>query len=215
MSNSENSNLNSLVNALSEDLKPIEKARHPLVYTLPWLIITAIFAFIAVKHIGVRHDAIEKLHDSVFLFEITVVAALALSATIASAYLMAPDMRGKKWLIPVTLTISFVFAMWNFIKSYTEGFQSPQLRFDHCMQEGMFMALIPMMALIFFVRSGATTKPIIMGAMNLLAGASVAYIGLRFTCVMDTVGHVLILHLTPYIVLGGVIGLIARRLYKW
>ncbi|NCT40576.1 MAG: DUF1109 domain-containing protein [Alphaproteobacteria bacterium] len=215
MSDKQNNKIDALISSLSDDLSPVKKARHPLAYTLPWIIMAVILAVIAVKYVGIRYDLSDKLKDTTFLFEITVVAALAISAAITSAYLMVPDMRGKKWLIPVTFTIAGVFAIWNIIKGAIEGIYIPRINFDHCMQEGLFIAFVPMMALIFFMRSGATTKPIRMAVMNLLAGASIAYIGLRFTCSMDTVAHCLIMHLAPYMFIGALIGFGARKLYKW
>ena len=208
-------NMDKLINSLCDELKPVKKAKHPLFYALPWLLVAAVFSFYAVKYVGIRHDVVERLTDTVFLFETIVVASLAISAAISSAYLMIPDMRGKRWLLPVSLTLAIVFLIWNIVKTFAEGLHMPHLNFDHCMQEGLFMAFVPMMAFIFFMRGGATTRPIMMGMMNILAGASIAYIGLRFTCSMDTVGHSTIMHLVPYIVVGSGIGLIARRLYKW
>ncbi|MFK7840425.1 MAG: NrsF family protein [Bdellovibrionales bacterium] len=204
-----------LIGNLSEELDAVKKAKHPLVYTLPWLAMASVFSAVVVNYVGVRHDIADKLNDAAFLFEITTVAIIGLFATLASSFLMIPDMRGKKWLMPVTFTAVGLFAIWNVIKSVAQGLHAYPMSFDHCMQEGLFMAFIPMMALIFFVRGGATTRPVMMGTMNILAGAAIAYIGLRFTCSMDTVWHSLITHLTPYLVIGAGLGFAARRLYKW
>ena len=215
MTSEDKQDTNSLIDSLCDDLKPCKKAKHPLVYTLPWLAIACAFAVFIVQYVGIRHDVVNQLENPVFLFETISVALLAIVAAISSAYLMIPDMRGKKWLLSVTFTIAGVFVLWNLVKISAEGFQVPRFNFDHCMREGMFMALLPMMALIFFMRAGATTKPVIMAVMNLMAGASIAYIGLRFTCSMDTVGHALVFHLMPYMFIGALIGLLARRVYKW
>jgi hypothetical protein len=216
MSNDNNDkSIESLIGALTEELKPVERTKHPLFYALPWLAIAGFFAFFVVEYVGVRHDVAEKLRDSVFLFENIVIAALGIVSVIASAYLMIPDMRGKKWLLSVSFTLAVIFVLWNIVKAFSDGLHLPHLRFDHCMKEGLFVAFIPMMALIFFMRSGSTTKPLIMAFMNIFAGASIAYISLRFTCSMDTVGHSTVMHLTPYVVIGSVLGLLARRFYKW
>lgn len=208
-------NVDDLIASLSDELEPVKTAKHPLFYALPWLAVALAFSVYIIYRVGIRHDALVKLHDTVFLFETILVGALGISAAIASGYLMVPDMRGKKWLVSVTATIAVVFLLWNVVKSFAEGLHMPHLNIDHCMQEGLFIAFIPMMALIFFMRGGTTTRPMVMALMNILAGASIAYIGLRFTCSMDTVGHSTIMHLAPYIVVGSLIGLTARRLYKW
>lgn len=208
-------NIDDLIGSLSDELKPVKKAKHPLFYALPWLFITALFLAFVVFYVGIRHDVADQLHDTVFLFETLIVAFWGIASAIASSYLMVPDMRGKKWLLPVSMTLATVFLIWNIVKAYAEGLHMPHLGFDHCMREGLFMAFVPMMAFIFFVRGGATTRPIVMGVMNLFAGTSIAYIGLRFTCSMDSVGHSTIMHLAPYLVIGALMGVFARRLYKW
>jgi len=208
-------NIDDLIGSLSDELTPVKKAKHPLYYALPWFAVSAIFSAFIVRNVGIRHDVAEKLQDTVFLFETLIVALLGISSAIASSYLMVPDMRGKKWLLPVSGTLAVIFLVWNIVKAYAEGLHMPQLGIDHCMQEGLFMAFVPMMAFIFFMRGGSTTRPFMMGLMNLLAGASIAYIGLRLTCSMDTVGHSTIMHLAPYVAIGAMVGVFARRLYKW
>jgi len=211
----ESKNIDDLIGSLSDELTPVKKASHPLLYSIPWLLIATIFAVITVKYTGIRYDLTDKLHDPIFLFDVLNVALIGVFASIASSYLMVPDMRGKRWLIPVTITFAAVFLVWNIVKTITQGLHIEEFGFDHCMSDGLFMAFMPMIAFMFFMRSGSTTRPITMGVMNLLAGASIAYIGLRMTCPMDSVGHSTISHLFPYLVVGALIGTFARRLYKW
>lgn len=208
--------IDSLISSLSDDLGEVKKTTHPLMYMVPWIAIASFFAVLVVKDVvGIRNDVLIKLHEPTFLFDIMIIGALGIFAAISSAYLMVPDMRGKKWLIPVTFTIAIIFVLWTLVKILTEGLHMPQFMIDHCMEEGLFMAFIPMTALIFFVRGGATTHPYLMALMNVFSSASIAYIGLRFTCPMDTVGHSTVMHLVPYITVGALLGFGARRLYKW
>ena len=77
------------------------------------------------------------------------------------------------------------------------------------------MSIVPLAMLLFIMRKGATTHPVLSWVMTAMSAAAVAYIGLRFTCRMDTIGHATVSHLIPYLTLGFVLAFFARKLYKW
>ncbi|MGB0718921.1 MAG: NrsF family protein [Bdellovibrionales bacterium] len=207
--------IDDLIGNLTQDLKPVKPMPCPVMRILPWIIATSVYVFILVYLTGVRHDAIAALGKPVFLFEIGLMAYIAISAAIASSFLSVPDMKGQQWVLTSSLTAFGVFMGWTVIRMFTEGFQTPQMHMDHCMGEGVFMAIIPVAALIFYMKRGCTTRPVMTAFMNVLAITGIGYIGLRFTCSMDVVEHATITHLLPYVVLGTLCGVLARRVYKW
>ncbi len=187
-----------------------------MLYMAVWAVLAIVYAVFVEWSEGFRYDVSGKIKDPVFLFEVIVPALIGISAASASSYMMIPDMRGKKWLIPVTLTMVGLFLLWCILKWMThEHFQIPPMKMGHCMQEGMFIAVVPLMVLIFVLRTGATTRPILMGLMNVLSVTSIGYIALRFNCSMDSFGHAALYHLMPYVLIGLLIGVAARKLYKW
>ena len=142
-------------------------------------------------------------------------ALTGLSAALCAAFLCVPDMRGQKWLISVPFTFLAVFLLWIGLRSWVEGVDMPAIHMGHCMSDGFWMAGIPAAIMVFLSTRGATTRPYLSALMVTLAITAFGYIGLRATCMMDTVGHATIYHLIPFTVFGAVLGLIARRLYKW
>ena len=203
------------IDGLCGDLKPVKPLAHPLKRILPFAVLAALFVAIATYFVGVRPDVGERLQDSSFLIETILVAFIVITSAIASAYLSVPDARGKKWLIALPFTGLGIFALWSAIRGYTEGMKMPKLHIDHCMGEGVFMAVVPLLVAVFIIRKGATTSPKLSAIMNVLFAGGLGYLALRFTCMMDTIGHSLVSHMLPYIVIGTALGLFSQKLYKW
>lgn len=207
--------IDDLIGNLTDELEPVKKLSHPLTRALPWLVAACVYVALVVSNVGIRPDFIAQTQNTVYAFEILLAAFIAITATLASVFLSVPDMRGQKWLLTTVLTSAGVFTLWTALRGIKEGMYLPQLELDHCMGEGMFMAIVPLTVLLFMMRNGTTTRPTMMTTMNMLAAGSLGYIGLRITCVMDGVQHVTVSHLLPYLLLGGILGMLARRLYSW
>ena len=79
----------------------------------------------------------------------------------------------------------------------------------------MMLAILPAVFMFLMVARGFTAHPVLMAVMNGLGIAAVGYLALRFTCTSEDLGHTLYTHLLPFIVVGSVFGLLARRLYRW
>ena len=211
----EERNIDTVINGLCDELEPCKCLAHPFVRVLPFLGVAIIYIAALVYFIGVRSELTKKFADASFMFELFLMAFMSISAAIASSYLAVPGACEKKWIIVPPLTAFGIFCVWSLIRAVSEGMHMPALHMDHCMGEGMFMAIIPMTMMIVLVRNGATTSPKITALMNALAAAGLGYVGLRFTCSMDTVGHATVSHLLPYVVIGMIMGLGARKLFKW
>jgi hypothetical protein len=207
--------IDDLIGKLSEDLEPVKPLPHPLLQAVPYTIIAFGYMAATAYFVGIRPDLADKLGDAAFMVEIFLMGFLSLTAIITAIYLTIPDMRGDKWLIAVPFTILGAFMTWIAIRSYTEGVYMPKLHMDHCMGEGGYMTIIPLAVLFFLTKRGATTRPYLSSVMTILSVAGLGYVGLRFTCMMDTVGHATIGHMIPYIVIGSLLGMGAKKIYKW
>lgn len=209
------SDINNLIEDLTKELEPVKPQAHPMLRVLPWFVIAPLYVFVIVQIIGPRPDLSMMLADLNFLMEVVLMAGLAVSGGIASYFLSIPDMRGQKWLLGVPFTILGIFMLWCFLRGAVEGPAIPQLHWDPCIHEGIFMALVPMAVLMFMLRKGATTKPVFMTSMNIMAVGALASIGLRMTCIIDTVGHIVMYKVMPFALIGLMIGVFARRIFKW
>ncbi len=208
-------NLDKLIDGLADDLAPVKPLAHPFIRILPFFAIALLYVAALVFFVGLRPDIGNKFADASWMMETFLMGFIAISAGIASVFLSVPDMRGEKWVIAPPLTTLGIFAVWSTFRAMSEGLHMPVLNMDHCMGEGVFMAAVPMTMLIFMIKSGATTMPRLTCFMNILAAGALGYIGLRFTCIMDTVGHATVSHLVPYVLIGALLGIAAKKLYKW
>ncbi len=205
-----------LIGSLSEDLEPTKCMSHPFKRLLPWLVMAVIYLVLLINFMGIRHDLSAIMQDPRFIFEIILMGFIGISSAICAVFLCVPDMRGRSWLISLPFTGLALFTIWSVIHAITiEGAQMPHLHMDHCMGEGAFMTIIPLAMLLFLTRKGTTTRPILMAVMNMMSIAAVAYIGLRFTCAMDTVAHATLQHLLPYVLIGLILAMAARKIFKW
>ena len=204
-----------LIDHLSAELKPVSVLAHPLRRALPWLLMASVYMTGVLLFLGLRPDLAEKLTQGAYLFEISVTGFVAISAALASAWLCVPDMRGQKWLPAVPLAALAVFLIWTGVMSMLDGVHMPSPYWDHCFNIGALMGFVPMVAMIFLARNGATTRPVTMSLMNTLSVGALGYVGLRFVCPTDTIGHVFFYHLFTFMLLGLFAGLAARKLYRW
>ena len=204
-----------LVERLSENLKPVHCLAHPLRRVFPWMAAAVVYVGAVIFMLGVRADLPMMLREPHFLFELGLMMAVSLSAFLSSAWLCVPDMRGVKGMLAVPLTLFGVFMFWHMVRGVSEEDVFGPIHWGHCMLDSLLMGLFPAAGVSFLCRGGTTTCPRMMAVINLLAVAALAYVGVRLTCPLDTVAHAALSHLLPFILLGAVLGGVARRLYRW
>lgn len=207
--------LEQLIGNLTEQLAPVRPLAHPLKRGLAWMAFALAYMGLAVWISGVRPDIADKLTDQPYLLETALGAAMALFAALSSMWLCIPDLRGQRGLSVVAYTLFAVFLGWTLLRVLTEGMHAHDLHANHCFAEGLLYGFFPMLALVILSRKGATTHPFQQSFMNGLAVMGLGYVGLRFTCALDNVEHCTLFHFMPYVLLGGVLGLFARKIYKW
>ena len=207
--------MDSLIDKLSDDLKPVQRTWNPFCCSSLWVFVTSGVIAAAVSYFGMRHDIMQRLGETEFLFEMILVVAMGLSAMVCTFFMRIPDMRGAGWLIPIPLTLLAMFSTFLLVRVITADMPMPEFHFHHCMAYGLLIAIAPGIFMFLMVMKGCTTRPYTMALMNGLALASVAYLTLRLTCPGDNIGHVLYTHIFPFILVGIIFGFLARRLYRW
>ena len=204
-----------LIANLSGELEETKPLKHPIVRLAPWVLLVFIYVVYIVYDTGLRSDLDQRLNDSVFLYEVISAGLIAVFAAMASLWLCVPDMRGQRWVVAIPNVLCANFILWVLIKAYVEGMHLPKFHVDHCMFEGFYMMAIPAAALMFISYRGSTTHPYLMAFTNMMSASFIAYLGLRFTCMMDEIGHSFVYHIVPFVLLGTFVGALARRIYKW
>lgn len=211
----EHKNIDSLIEGLSGDLQCCKPLSCPFKRIAPWAILSAAYMAFIVFFIGIRDDLIDKSQDVLFLFEISLASVISITAAIASSFMCSPDMCERKWIPTVSITSAAIFLLWTIVRYSVEGIAYEDIHWDHCLEGGALIGILPAIALVLLIKKGKTTAPVMMVAMNTLAVSGLAYIAMRFACAVDTVGHSGIVQITPFIVSGLILGLLARKLYRW
>jgi hypothetical protein len=205
----------SLIDTLTQDLKPVKPMMHPALRGIAWALIAGLYTAVVIYMLGLRPDMAQQMRNPSFLFENIAVFLAGLGATFAAAWLCVPDMRGQKWLASLPLTLLGAFLLWTVARSVGEGLNLQHMHWSHCLESSVFFGFLPAAAIVFMTRRGATTMPYLTAAMSILAVTAFGYVGLRLICINDTVGHVMVYHVAPFAVFGIILGLLARRLYRW
>lgn len=207
--------LNEVINNLTLDLQPVRVAIHPALKALLWLFIVVAYIYCVLQWMGVRSDVNERLADSQFLYEIITVGLIGFSAACASVWLSIPDLRGNGWIVVVPIVLGVNFLLWLSLMGSDDLIALDHAHWNHCFEDGLFMAGIPALVIAVVSMRGNTTHPYKMAAMNTVAGASAATIGLRFSCSIDSIDHAVLYHVLPFVVLGTILGFFARKIYRW
>ncbi len=204
-----------IIDDLTSELEPVKTLKHPIKRALPWFIFAILYVLSGIFLLGVRGDFISKLNDSTYIFEMSLVLVMSVSATMCSLWMCIPDMRGQKWLVATSLTLILVVLAWIITQAVMNIDHTPFGYWSHCFSDAVFFGLLPAASIVFMSMKGRTIQPYLMILMNVIAVSGLGYIGLRITCASDDIGHICVFHILPYIALGAVIGAIGRRFYRW
>lgn len=207
--------LNKTIDALTQKLTPVKRCAHPYVSASLLFTLTLIYGAAMVYLIGLRPDLPEKWESLFFVTEILSALGLYITAGLATSWLCRPDTHGCPWLPYVPIGFAVFLTAITALQAVQQGLNFPMPHWNHCFTDGTLMSTVPAAALIFITMHGHTTRPRMMAFMVILAVMALSYLGLRFTCMMDTVGHSFFYHIFPATIFGAVIGMLARRLFRW
>lgn len=213
--NNKDKDFSDLIAGLSEQAGEQKPLRSPVVRGLFYFGLTVIYIAGAMLYSGLRPDWADVMRETGFVFEITLAFLIWLSSVIAAAWLCVPDMRGKQWLKMIPYTLTFTMALWVVVRGLTEGADFFPAHWCHCVEHGLVLASVPLVLVIFMGRKGATTQPYHMAVMNALMASSLGWMTLRMSCPMDDVGHGFLFQFLPLLILGTLVGIFARRLFRW
>lgn len=183
---------------------------------LSLVIITSAYVLLVAFLLGFREN-ISALSNPVHLIEIVLAFVLGSSALLASSLLMAPDCYGRKWflVIPYGLFLALLAVCIGRClgMEHLHHFHSEIVK--QCWFKFWMFGVIPITVVIATARKGASIYPVQMAFLQALGVGALGWIGQRLTCPVDDPGHVYIIQWLPVLIIGGALGWLGRKIYRW
>lgn len=211
-------NIDSFIDELVQDQPPQAPERHPLLRTLPLLVFIVLFMGIVTAGIGLRSDWKPEYVTQFGMFQVELIISFitGFSALLATAWLRVPYMKSQRLITTLALGCAAVFFSLEAFRLISEGINFATIEsFIDCYKHSIILAAVPTALLVYFQKTGSSTRPYLSALMGTLAIAGFAWICLRLTCSVNLAGHNAIVQLSPFMILGAGLGLYARKLYRW
>ncbi|MBL8642099.1 MAG: DUF1109 family protein [Alphaproteobacteria bacterium] len=204
------------INTLCTGLKPV-KPCCPTRNSLLWILLVICYTSAVAFTIGFRENIIESMGRANYLFEIILAFSIAMTASLMTFWLSIPDCEKQKKFIAVPLTLLAVQCVWILERLFFEGLGSIRENWlSHCWMNTALHTTIPALAVILLVKkSGASVMPCWMAAFALISVSEFGWIGMRLVCPKDNVGEAYLLNFLPYVMIGVVLGFVAKKLFRW
>lgn len=211
-----NDDIDKTIDQLCTGLKPV-KPCCPHRNSLLWIVLVICYTSAVAMTIGFRENILESMSRTDYVFEIMLGFAIAITASFMTFWLSIPDCDKYKKFIAIPFTLLAVQFVWMMERLFFEGVGDIRANWlSHCWMNTALHTTIPALAVILLVRkNGATVMPCLMATFGLIAVTEFGWIGMRLVCPKDNVGEAYLLNFLPYVVLGVVLGFVAKKLFKW
>lgn len=193
-------------------------APHPLSLFTVWFIISADIGLVIIGLMGHRPDLGDRLHEPLFLAEVTALILLIAATALSTIWSSFPDCRQQAWLtrLPlIPLAVSLAILAYRLL---VPAATPPTMMVNHNIVCGICItlyALFPAFLLMHLIRRNATTRPYRTGALALLTAAATGHLVLKFIEANDHADHLIASHLPP-IGLLGLLGLwLGKKYLAW
>ncbi len=204
------------IEKLCSNLKPV-KCCNPTRRSLLWVLVVVSYMSAVSITIGFRENIVESMGREDFVFELALAFAIALSASLMTFWLSIPDCGKYKKFLAVPLTLLAVQLMWVMDRTFFEGlgdFRENWL--SHCWMNAVLHTTLPALLVIVLIKKGgATVMPCWLATNAMIAVTEFSWVGMRLICPKDNVGEAYILNFLPYVIVGAILGFVAKRLFRW
>ncbi len=208
--------LDKTIDKLCTNLKPV-KCCKPMRNSLLWILLVICYSSAVAMTIGFRENIVESMNRQDFIFEIILAFSIAISASFMAFGLSIPDCEKYKKLIAIPITLLGVQIVWMLERLFFEGIGDIRENWlSHCWMNTALHTTLPALAVILLVKkNGASVMPCWMAGFAMIAVTEFGWIGMRLVCPKDNVGEAYLLNFLPYVVLGIVLGFMAKKLFRW
>lgn len=181
-----------------------------------------VYAFGAQFYLGLRPDLAAQFSNPFFIAENGLLFVLALCGALASLHALYPDMLQRQWMI---VTPFIIFSALVVLLTVSGMRDNPSLAMDFLAHENFAgmectlcigaLSIIPSALLFALLRKGATTRPLVAGAIATLTAAAIGGLVLRLAEPADSSAHFILWHYLPTLTFSGLGALLGKFLLRW
>jgi hypothetical protein len=206
-----------LIKALAADTG-IERPSRALM--LPALVLAVMAAVLLVRFsLGFRDDLLLSLAEPVSVMRFVLTAAIGTLGVRLALLLARPEGRSlaRLWPVAVPVAVALGLVVWAFLATPPEGRQMALVgkTMVTCLVTIPLLSILPVAAILFALRKGATTSPGLAGFAAGLGGSGLAAMTYALHCTEDSP----LFYVTWYgLAIGGVTlvsSVIGMRLLRW
>lgn len=167
--------------------------------------------------IGLRSDWSSMVAEfSVYQIELLLSFTVGVTGMLAAGWLRIPYTKNQGLFVFMAIASVSGLIGFELYRLITEGISFATMKaLIDCYIDSLLLATLPITAMVMMQRSGSSTHPRLSALMGVLAISGFSWIGLRLTCGYDLAGHNAIVQLSPFLLLGAVMGVFAKKLYRW
>lgn len=207
-----------MINAMCDGLKPVKPLK-PCKMMLVWFAISALLVVGMVWVVGMRHDAIEKMHETAFLAQAAALLVLAAITAYSGIRLGIPDSPSahRIWgAVGLGAMAFWVIALGFAVVDVSASALMTEAESGHFFCSAFIIAAGAGAAVLMFVmlHDALPIRPCITGLAAAVAAATIGFVGSVFFCSMETPAHMAVAHMLPVLLVSLAFTLLARFFLK-
>ena len=192
---------------------------HPGYRCLVWLCVILVYLAGLSLVLGFRPDLGQKLAEAPYQLELVFLAAIIVTASLASAWLTLPDLNQQPWIryLPLVPLAGFVLLVLATGKDIGwSGLMAGAAKTSvDCVWHILMFSVPPGLLIFLMMRQGATVRCCWAGGLATLTVSAFGYLCMRLIEPNDSVAHLLVWHMLPLVVMC-ILGMIAGRfVFRW
>ncbi|PJB72030.1 MAG: hypothetical protein CO093_03885 [Alphaproteobacteria bacterium CG_4_9_14_3_um_filter_47_13] len=193
---------------------------HPVKQTFFWLTGAMLYLVMFAGVSGFRTDIVTKLEQPLYIAELGLLFAMAVTASLAAFYLSRPDNCQKSWIKYLPFGFTVLWAFVAFANGAGDvGFENLYhfvmlCQFD-CPLHILLFSVPPGIAMFLLVRKGATIQCCWAGSMAVWSVTSFGYLCMRLIESNDDPAHLIVWHALPMLFMCMTGILIGKAVLRW
>lgn len=208
--------IESLIESLSKEIKPVRRTVRPVYAFLGWLAFVAAYIAIYLGFIELRADLDTKLTQGEYLWELGACLATIIGAAFAASRHAYPDLAMKKylWAYPIIPLHLFLIIL---LMQITHAVSMGEFDLSHGMECAMAMCMLtilPVTCLYLALMRGFFIDAPHASFFAALAAGMTSYLALRMAEQTDDISHLFFWHTLPLILLVIALTWMGKRFLK-